>query len=190
MNDGLMLTSSLILLLFLILSAFDGIYFHLWKFRLQEREESKFEHITHTIRAVLFIPTILFIYWIGLKGILLWTTVAVLAIDLITEIVDVLNERESRMNIGGLPSTEYLVHIMLTTLRVAAIALAFAALPLDAWNIGSEVEFTIPHLAKFITLQTLPGALVVAGLHIYLIFDPMLISRMEKSIKSKCCVNG
>ncbi len=188
MNNGLMLTSSIILMLFLTLSAFDGIYFHLWKFRLQEREDSKTEHIIHTIRAVLFIPTIIFIYWIGLKGILLWATVAVLAIDMITEVADVLNERASRMTLGGLPSSEYLLHIVLTTLRVAAISLALAALPLEAWNINAEVEIALPDLAKFIALQALPGAVVVAALHLYLIFDPTLISRTEMFIKGKCCV--
>lgn len=190
MNDTLMLASSVTLLLFLVLSVFDGIYFHLWKFRLQERKESKFEHITHTVRAVLFIPTIILTYWIGLKGFLLWATIAILAIDLATEVLDVLNERESRMSLGGLPSAEYLVHIMLTTLRVAALTLAFTALPLEAWSVFTEVELTMPYLAKFIALQTLPGALLVAGLHIYLIFDPTLVSRMERSIKRKCCTTG
>lgn len=189
MNDNLMLASSVTLLLFLALSVFDGIYFHLWKFRLQERDDSKFEHVTHTIRSVLFIPMIVLIYWFGLKGLLLWATIGILAIDLVTEVLDVINERESRMSLGGLPSTEYLVHITLTTLRVAAITLAFAALPSEAWNLHSEVEIAMPYLAKFIALQTLPGAIFVAGLHIYLIFDPTLVSRVESLVKSKCCPN-
>lgn len=189
MNETLMNTSSWILLLFLGLSIFDGIYYHLWKFRLQEREDSKFEHVTHTVRAVLFIPTTILIYFIGATGWLLWAAVLVLAFDLVTEIIDVLNEKASRSTLGGLPSGEYLVHIMLTTLRVSALALAFAALPSEAW-ITNSPSIIVPAFSKIVALQTLPGALIVAILHIYLIFDPTFVSRMERSIKNKCCTQG
>lgn len=187
MNDTLMTASSWILSLFLWLSVFDGLYYHLWKFRLQEREDSKFEHITHTLRAVLFIPTTILIYWVGMKGLLLWAAILVLALDLITEIVDVLSERASRAQLGGLPSGEYLVHIMLTTLRVTALVLAFAALPPEAWSLNSLAAITPPDFAKLIAMQALPGAVLVAGLHIYLIFDPLFISRTERSLKARCC---
>ena len=187
MNDTLMIASSWILVLFLWLSVFDGLYYHLWKFRLQEREDSKFEHITHTFRAILFIPTTILIYWVGMKGILLWAAVLVLALDLITEIVDVLSERSSRAQLGGLPSGEYLVHILLTTLRVMALALAFAALPPEAWTLNSVAAITPPDFAKLIAMQALPGAFLVAGLHIYLIFDPLFVSRTERSFRTKCC---
>lgn len=188
MNDTLMILSSGILLLFLSLSLMDGIYFHLWKFRLQEREDSKFEHITHTIRALLFIPTAILIYWVGMKGVMLWAAIFVLAFDLATEILDVLNERKSRATLGGLPSGEYLVHIMLTTLRVAALTLAFAALPNNAWHLDSEAIILLPEFAKSVAMFVLPGAILVAGLHVYLIFDPMFISRAEKALRFKCCV--
>ncbi len=186
MNEILMNISSWILLLFLGLSIFDGIYYHLWKFRLQEREDSNFEHITHTVRAVLFIPTTILIYLIGATGWLLWAAIIVLAFDLITEIIDVLNERASRSTLGGLPSGEYLVHIMLTTLRVSALTLAFAALPSEAWFTNSP-SIVVPAFSKLVALQALPGALFVAILHIYLIFDPTFVSRMEKSIRNECC---
>ncbi|MGE9746706.1 hypothetical protein [Bdellovibrio bacteriovorus] len=189
MNNTLMIASSWILLLFLGLSIFDGLYYHLWKFRLQERNDSKFEHITHTLRAILFIPTVILIYWTGVSGMALWSAIVVLAFDLITEVVDVLEERASRATLGGLPSGEYLVHIMLTTLRVSALALAFAALPSEAWLLNSA-DVVVPSFSKFVALQTLPGAILVAGLHIYLIFDPTFVSRMERSLRNKCCPQG
>ncbi|QDK44651.1 hypothetical protein DOM22_05490 [Bdellovibrio sp. ZAP7] len=188
MNQTLMTASSWILLVFLFLSAFDGIYYHLWKFRLQERKDSKFEHITHTLRAVLFVPTIILVYWIGLQSYILWVTLAILAFDLVTEVLDVLNENESRATLGGLPSNEYLVHITLTTLRVAALTLAFAALPNEAWHLNAAISVEVPELSKLIAMQVLPGAVIVASLHVYLIFDPMLITRAEAYLKNKCCV--
>lgn len=187
MNYSLMIASSWILLAFLFLSAFDGIYYHLWKFRLQEREDSKFEHITHTLRALLFVPTIIFVYWIGLQSYILWFALVILAFDLATEVLDVLNENASRATLGGLPSNEYLVHITLTTLRVAALTLAFAALPNEAWHLNAGLSVEVPELSKLIALQVLPGAILVAGLHLYLIFDPMFVTRMETRLREKCC---
>lgn len=187
MNQTLMTASSWILLVFLLLSAFDGIYYHLWKFRLQERKDSKFEHITHTLRAALFVPTIILVYWIGLQSYILWVALAILAFDLVTEVLDVLNENESRATLGGLPSNEYLVHITLTTLRVAALTLAFAALPNEAWHLNAAISVEVPDLSKLIAMQVLPGAVIVAALHVYLIFDPMLITRAEAHLKNKCC---
>lgn len=187
MNHSLMIASSWILLAFLFLSAFDGIYYHLWKFRLQEREDSKFEHITHTLRALLFVPTIILVYWVGLQSYILWLALVILVFDLMTEVLDVLNENASRATLGGLPSNEYLVHITLTTLRVAALTLAFAALPTDAWHLNTEISVEVPELSKLLALQVLPGAVLVAGLHLDLIFDPMFVTRVETVLKEKCC---
>ncbi len=188
MNDVLMIASSWTLILFLGLSIFDGIYYHLWLFRLQEREDSKFEHATHTLRAVLFIPTLILIFLIGMSGVALWVAILVLLFDLVTEILDVLNERKSRETLGGLPSGEYLIHILLTTLRVAALTLAFAALPREAWLLNTNVEIILPSISKLIAMQALPGAILMAGLHIYLIYDPLFISKTEAFIKGKCCL--
>ena len=187
MNSTLMLASSGFLFAFANLSVFDGIYFHLWKFRLQEREESKFEHIVHTARSLLFIPTVILIYSVGLKGIYLWLAVFVIALDLIAEVIDVLNEKNSRQSLDGLPSAEYLLHIILTTLRVSFLVLAFAALPAGAWQLNSVVQFAIPEFSKMIVLNLLPGSVVVLALHIILIFKPRLVSELERVLKLKCC---
>nr|BFD66052.1 hypothetical protein HAGR004_10740 [Bdellovibrio sp. HAGR004] len=88
---------------------------------------------------------------------------------------------------GGLPSNEYLVHITLTTLRVAALTLAFAALPNEAWHLNATIYAEVPDLSKLIVMRVLPGAVIVAALHIYLIFDPMLITRAEAHLRNKCC---
>jgi hypothetical protein len=187
MNETLMLISSGLLLVFAILSVFDGAYFHLWKFRLQERDDSKFEHLTHTARALLFIPTLILIYTFGAKGIWAWVAVVVLGLDLVVETFDVLNEKSSRETIGGLPSNEYLLHIMLTTIRVAAFTTAFIAIPKEAWRIDSNVEMLIPEVSKLIAYNLLPGAVLILLLHVYLIFDPFFVSRIEKVICARFC---
>jgi hypothetical protein len=187
MNEDLMTISSWILLMFIGLSLFDGVYFHLWKYRLQERNDSKFEHLTHTLRAILFIPIVILIYWIGMKGFFLWSAVLVIIFDIVTEILDVLNEKKSRETIGGLSSVEYLVHIILTTLRVTALTLAFSAIPEEAWHLNSSTEIFLPDFSISVTKIVLPGAVFTAMFHVYLILDPILVSRLERAVKSKCC---
>lgn len=48
------LISSILLISYSLLAVFDGVFLHLYKYRLYQHEESRFEHLTHTIRAVLF----------------------------------------------------------------------------------------------------------------------------------------
>lgn len=190
MNETLILISSGLLVAFASLSIFDGVYFHLWKFRLQERDDSKFEHLTHTGRALLFIPALILLYILGPKGVCAWVAVVVLGLDLIVETFDVLSEKSSRETIGGLPSNEYLLHIMLTTIRVAAFTAAFVAIPKEAWRIDSNVELLIPEVSKLIAYNLLPGAVLILLFHIYLIFDPLFVSRIEKVICARFCKPG
>lgn len=46
--------SIVLLIAYSILALFDGVFLHLYKYRLYEHKESKFEHLTHTVRAILF----------------------------------------------------------------------------------------------------------------------------------------
>ncbi|ULT39100.1 hypothetical protein KRR40_29315 [Niabella defluvii] len=46
--------STTLLVAYSLLALFDGVFLHLYKYRLYEHKESKFEHLTHTIRAILF----------------------------------------------------------------------------------------------------------------------------------------
>ena len=43
------------LALFAAVGAYDGLYLHLWKYRLYAREESRREHALHTAVAFLFV---------------------------------------------------------------------------------------------------------------------------------------
>ena len=54
----LFLLSMICLGAFMVLATYDGAYLHLWKFELFNHEESRFEHKTHTIRAILFPPIV------------------------------------------------------------------------------------------------------------------------------------
>lgn len=184
MNSFLLNGSLIFLVLFAILSFVDGVYLHLIIYRLQEKAESKKEHLAHTGRSILFIPiTFMLFYW-NLSGVSLWFLVVLILIDLVIEAIDVLEERRSRARIGGLSSGEYFLHIILTTTRVAAVTLALASKPLEAWV--SSVDLPIySETVRLISSQLIPGAVIIAILHITLVFQPMLVSQIISKLTKR-----
>lgn len=53
--------SSILLICYSLLAVFDGVFLHLYKYRLYQHKESKFEHFTHTLRAFFSLVS-LFLY--------------------------------------------------------------------------------------------------------------------------------
>ena len=157
------------LAVFLVLAAVDGIYLHLWRYRLHARSASRYEHRLHTVTAVLFAATLpaLFLWETG--GVLLWMGVALVAADLAVSIVDMLSERDSRAELGGLSTGEYVLHMLIMSARGAALALVLAARPAAAWALDAQwVVGPVPPLAAAVAGQALPGAVAMAGLHVWL----------------------
>jgi hypothetical protein len=119
------------------IGAFDSLYFHLWRFRLYSRPDSRAETATHVVRAlVIGAGALLLAHRSPTRG-WFWGLTAVLALSFVNDIADVLLEPASRRALGGLPPLEYLVHILGATLS-GAVATAFIVrgLPL---GVGSEV---------------------------------------------------
>ena len=161
--------ATVLLLLFVGLSLVDGIYIHLWRLRLHARPESYREHLWHTARAILFAPTVLLLFAAPTAGAVLWIGIALFAVDEVVEILDVVEERPSRASIGGLSSPEYAVHVILVTLRVAAVALVLASRPAEAWSLDAPTVLGAhPETIAMLVTQLVPGAVLAAGLHVWL----------------------
>jgi hypothetical protein len=120
---------------FFVAAAFDGAYFHSYRFRLSEHAESRTEHALHTARAVLMPATIALLFTPG--GAALACAAVLIGLDLVVGLLDVVVERWSRERFGGLPHGEYMTHLIATVFHVGAEALAIAgrlsgpAAPLD-----------------------------------------------------------
>ena len=155
--------------LFTMIASIDGLYFHLWKYRLHTRPQTLYEHKLHTVRAFLFIPTVFFLFLKNFAGTVLWLGMLVVLFDLGIEMMDVLCERDSRASIGGLSSAEYAVHVLATTVRIAAIALILAAKPAQAWRLSAPTTMgDYPALVTYAALNIIAVSAVVGGLHIWL----------------------
>jgi hypothetical protein len=167
--NPLVTASTILLLLFVVLSLVDGLYIHLWRLRLHARPESYREHLWHTGRAVLFAPAVILVFAAPTAGLALWMGVALFALDEVVEMLDVLAERASRASLGGLSSAEYAVHVVLITLRAAAVALALASRPAAAWSLdAAHVAGAYPDVIATPVHQLVPGAVAAAALHIWL----------------------
>jgi hypothetical protein len=107
-----------------LIGIIDVAYFHLYKFRLFAQPGSVAEEVTHLARHLTFlgiVATILFVRPVELAG---QIVIALFAFDVVNTAVDVVLERRSRETLGGLPSLEYLLHV-LASIGVGAIAATF-----------------------------------------------------------------
>jgi len=141
------------------IGAFDSLYYHLWRFRLYARAESRTETVTHVVRALVIGVGALILAngrpsaaWFGVLS-------AVLSLSFVNDIADVLLEPASRRALGGLPPIEYLVHILGATLS-GAVATAFILRGLQMHG-GGEVAGLPPWLVASGTAIAL-GAFALA----------------------------
>lgn len=148
---------------FFIVAAVDGVYFHLWKFRLFARPESRVEHALHTARALLAAPIVGLLY-ITPPGPLLVVSVLV-GLDQLAAVVDVLIEPKSRKLLGGLPRSEFQAHVLATIFHVGAIALAIIA----RFQLAEHGTPAFSNHVKIVAIALATGAIAVAALHMALL---------------------
>lgn len=141
--------------LFTVLAFVDGVLIHLFKERLHTRAESRTEHWLHTARAFAFIPALLTVFS-DAKDAWLAIGIGVLVIDELLAIADGIVERRSRRSSGGLPTLEYLIHVGVTGVHWAAIALALVL----------RFEGRDGAFMKSLSHMMLPGAVAIALIHV------------------------
>jgi hypothetical protein len=126
--------SAVLLLLFTAVASADGLYLHLWRYRLHRRPASIHEHRLHTANAVLFPPLCFLLYCVQPAGLWLWLATALTLASLALEVIDVRCEHQSRADMGGLGRDEYLMHFLMSALRSAAVVPLLVSAPGEAWG--------------------------------------------------------
>ena len=176
--------------LFMVLGAIDLFYYHIWKFKLHKRPESRYEHKLHMAFAFLMVPVAMLLYYQNLGGIALWAAVFFVAAALSTELLDVFSEGDSRASLGGLSSGEYALHVAVTILKVASFAFMFAAKPSIAWGLSSPMNLgSYGFMGEVIALQVAIGSGLVGCLHIALLRPSLSPSQCPPAACSQgsCC---
>lgn len=187
MELAFILTSSL-LVLYGILGFYDGVFLHLYKYRLHARAESKNEHISHTVRALLF-PAILYFIFLNPSTLGFGIGLAFVALDILTLTADAYMEGDSRKFMGGLPRWEYIVHLFVNGFHFAALSV-FLAAKVDLSPDGMRLVTDFSHVSsygafQFIVQNLIPGAVIIGFLHLFLML-PTFQSYFHK-LSLPCC---
>lgn len=164
-----MLFASLLLYAFVITAAADGLYFHLWKYRLHERPETAREHLLHTINACLFLPQPLLLFCFRVDG--LWLLLAALSVvaTVVVEILDVFEEGRSRASLGGLTSAEYASHFAMSGMRMGFVMALLGQRELG--DLANPSTFSsVAWYWQVVGWSTLVPAAAVAALHVWLLY--------------------
>lgn len=190
METAIIITTVL-LILFSILAVYDGFYLHIFKYQLHNYSESKTEHLTHTIRA-LFFPAIL--YFLFLKqdcntSFIIGLVIVVL--DIIVMAVDAFMEKDSREFMGGLPRWEYILHLFVNGFHFASIAV-FISFKLYHKNgeimiLPDIYQYLNSEILHTVVINLLPGAIIIALLHILLCIPKTKEMWNSLRIKVACC---
>ncbi|QYO65560.1 hypothetical protein [Leptolyngbya sp. 7M] len=152
--------------LFMIVGSVDLFYYHLWKYKLHTRPESRYEHKLHMAFAFLMVPIGYFLYYQNLGGIGLWVALFLVIAALGIEMLDVFSENSSRASLGGLTTGEYSLHVTTTILKVASFAFMFASKPLYAWSLSASAPLpAYGAMGEMIAIKVMVGSLLVGVLH-------------------------
>jgi hypothetical protein len=186
--DHLVVASFVFLNLFMVLGAVDLFYFHLWKYKLHIRPESRYEHKLHMAFAFLMVPLAFLLYYQNFGGWALWAGVFFVVAALGTELADVFSENDSRASIGGLSTQEYALHVVLTILKVASFAFLFASKPAEAWSSSSPTVLgSYGTIGEATAVQVMVGSFLVGLLHIALLHKKVASISLSSACSSLGC---
>lgn len=178
------------LIVFMGLATYDGAYLHLWKYELFNHTESKFEHQTHTIRALLF-PAIVALLFIDTSFAGFCIALVLVLLDLLVLGLDAYSEKESRSFMNGLPKREYILHLFANSFHFAAIVLIIATrLKINDNSMVYSTQFTSHpsfEMVQLIATNILPGGIILAFIHVLLMFNFGKKLWNTNRMKITCC---
>ncbi len=186
-----LLISTILLTAFAFLAIIDGLYLHIFKYQLFNHKESKFEHLTHTIRAILF-PLIVYFLFITQDCLTsFYLGILFIVIDIVVLGIDAFVEKDSRSFMGGLPRWEYILHLFVNGFHFASIAV-FLAIKLSFTENGIEIVQDLSNsknfgLFHFVAVNLLPGAIILALLHILTSVNVTTVYWNNLRDKITCC---
>lgn len=124
-------TATYLIFLVGLMGAFDIAFFHSISHGIRSHPDSKWELITHSLRGPTYAALFTLIPNFLLHGIFAWLLIALFAFDVGISIWDFWMEQQSRRFLGGLPSGEYVLHILISMVFGAFVLSCFA--PLTEW---------------------------------------------------------
>ncbi|KKX49168.1 hypothetical protein L950_0216895 [Sphingobacterium sp. IITKGP-BTPF85] len=172
-----------------LLAVYDGVFLHLYKFRLYDQKESRFEHLTHTVRALLFVGILLTVFINIENNNLFLLGLTLVLLDIITLLIDAYVEKDSRVFMGGLPRWEYIIHLLVNGFHFASIT-SLLIIKIKFTDLGISLNnnlhvFKNFEFFKLVAVNLLPGAIIISILHI-LVYN-IKFKKYINTLKINCC---
>ncbi|WP_186644778.1 hypothetical protein [Fluviispira vulneris] len=165
------IASCIFLVIFTLIATIDGLYFHIFKYRLYERKESQKEHLLHSFNSLFFPFTTFLLFAENFSGVLLWLALILTLITLFIEFWDVFEERKSRSSLGGLTSLEYSMHFAMAGMRAVFTSLILANKPWFAWSLSGPIMlYNYADYTRYIGYSITLAGIPIFILHFFLIF--------------------
>ncbi len=170
-----LLCAVLCLVLFTTIAGVDGLYFHLYRYRLYARPASLYEHKLHTINAVLFVPQVVLLFCLQGSGLWMWLSLLLFVATVAVEVTDVLCEEASRRDLGGLTRIEYLMHFLMAGLRFGWVMPLLFGRPAQVWSLAETSLGWSPLWLLLVGASIALPAVVIAAIHVVLVVrrDPV-----------------
>jgi hypothetical protein len=169
MHDPHLLTA-VIAVVYASLAAVDGLWLHLWRYRLHRH--ARREHAIHTLRAMLFPGVVVLLLMGWTTGPLLWCGTLMALVDLAVVAWDAAVETRTRDFQHGLPAGEAALHTLLQALHATVLVAAMAARPWSAWTLSATAEPGPGMPATVLFIGVLVGSVMVAVVHAVLLRSP------------------
>ena len=190
METAIIITTVL-LLLFSVLALYDEFYLHILKYKLHNNSESKTEHYTHTIRAILFPLILCFLFSNQDCNISFVIGLIIVTLDILVMAIDAFIEKDSREFMGGLPRWEYILHLFVNGFHFASIAV-FLSIKLSYENnqmaiLSNIVQYQNYKIFHTIVINLLPGAILIALVHLLLCIPETRTHWNNLRNKIQCC---
>jgi len=125
----MMTTATYLLLSLGVLGATDILLYHSVSHGIREHEEARHELIVHSLRGPTYGCLFLVVPNLVLSGAWYWALVGLLGLDLVISIWDFSIENQSREFLGGLPTGEYLLHVIMAMVFGALVTCVLAQAP-------------------------------------------------------------
>jgi hypothetical protein len=120
------------LLLACAVGGVDVLYFHVLRFKLYSRKQSQIETVTHLVQGFSFLGVLF--ACVGAPDPARWhqTIQALFVVHFAATFADACVERQSRLDFGGIPTPEYVLHVGGAVLTGIAFGSQVGSVPASA----------------------------------------------------------
>jgi hypothetical protein len=160
-----------ILLVYSSVGTVDGIYNHLYRYRLYAHASSFSEHLSHTFLSLGLALTVVMLVFVEMGSVGFAFLLGVQALSVLNTLWDVLLEPKSRAPLGGLPPHEYFLHTIILFLHGAFLwaVIANADQLVHGAGFGTLRWPPLPSLLLSNAVVLLIGGLAMFVVHVYLL---------------------